>query len=178
MDIKIKEEKLREFALSVFENPAHKEEIEYLLKSLSFSKEDIIKSYINYDLDINKYGNEIYESLEMRFVLYIHNLLEGSWHQERQQTIIDFLKKINSKNIIDLGFGVPMKYVREIILKNKSKKLTIVDLYESAFDFSKVLLNYLDSSWENQISFKKIDMNTHEYPGDFDCYIFQDSIES
>jgi len=177
MDIKIKEEKLREFALSVFENPAHKEEIEYLLKSLSFSKEDIIKSYINYDLDINTYGNEIYESLEMRFVLHIHNLLEGSWHIERQQSIIDFLKKINPSNIVDMGFGVPMKYVREIILKDKSIKLILSDMYESAFEFSKVLLNYLDSSWKDQISFKKIDMNTHEYPGDFDCYIFQDSIE-
>jgi len=177
MELSVKEEKLRKFAKSVLDNPKYKEEIDYLLEKMNFSKEEIIKEYINYDLDINAYNNEIYESLSIRFVLHLHNLLEGSWHQERQQIIIDFLKKINPENIIDMGFGVPMKYVKQIIFEDKSKKLTLVDMYKSAFDFSRILLNFMDKNYKENITFKKLDMNSHEYPGDYDCYIFQDSIE-
>ena len=176
MDVKEKEAKLRQFALSILNDQEHKQEIDYILSKLKLSKEKVIQAYIKYDIDIFAYENEIYESLDMRAVLYLHNLLKGSWHQERQQDILDMLKNANPKSIVDMGFGVPTKYIREYILKQRTK-LVLVDLYDSAFQFSKILLDYLYSSWKEFISFKKLDMNTHEFVGKFDCYIFQDSIE-
>ncbi len=176
MDSKIKEEGLKNFALSVMEYLEYKEEIEYLLSKLNLTKEEVIQAYINYDMDVFAYENEIYESLAMRMVLHLHYLLKGSWHQDRQKEILKIIVRINPESIVDMGFGTPTRYIREYVLKEK-KKLVLVDLYESAFRFSKVLLDYLASSWKEIISFKKIDMNTHEYPGDFDAYLFQDSIE-
>lgn len=176
MNPKEKEAKLRQFALSVLNDPEYKQEINYILSKLKLSKEKVIQAYINYDMDISAYENEIYESLAMRAVLYLHNLLRGSWHQERQQAVLYMLKIANPKSIVDMGFGVPTKYIREYILKQRTK-LVLIDFYESAFQFSKILLDYLDYSWKEFISFKKLDMNTHEFVGKFDCYIFQDSIE-
>jgi len=176
MDINEKEKKLREFALSVFQYPQYKEEINYLLSQLNLTKEEVVDEYINYDLDIYKYENEIYEPLAMRFVLYLHYLLKGSWHQERQNSILKMVKISKPKSIVDMGFGAPTKYIREYVLKNKIET-QLVDIYLSAFEFSKALFDYLDSSSNNFISYRQMDMNKHEYPGDFDCYIFQDSIE-
>ena len=176
MDANLKEQKLREFAKSVLEYPEYTEEIEYLLSKLKLSKEEVIRAYVNYDLDIFAYENEIYESLAMRMVLYLHYLLKGSWHQDRQDSILRMIEKIKPESIIDMGFGAPTKYIRYYVLKNKVKT-TLADLYGSAFEFSKVLFDYLNPSWNEFILFKQIDMNKHEYPGDFDCYIFQDSID-
>lgn len=176
MDIKVKEEKLKEYANSVMEYPEYKKEIDYLLEKLGLSKEEVIKSYLEYDTDISAYENEIYEYLAMRMVLHLHYLLKGSWHQDRQRIVLEMVKEAKPKSLVDMGFGTPTRYIREYILKDKVKTV-LSDLYESAFDFSKVLLNYLDKSWKEFISFRKLDMNTHEYPGNFDCYIFQDSIE-
>ena len=176
MDLKEKEQKLREYAKSVFKYPKYKDEINYILTKLKLTEEEVVQSYVNYDLDIYAYENEIYESLAMRVVLYLHYLLKGSWHQERQDAILRMVEKAKPKTIVDMGFGAPTKYIRDYVLKNKIKTL-LTDLYESAFDFSKVLFDYLEPSWKEFISFKQIDMNNHIYPGDFDCYIFQDSIE-
>ena len=109
MDANLKEQKLREFAKSVLEYPEYTEEIEYLLSKLKLSKEEVIQAYVNYDLDIFAYENEIYESLAMRMVLYLHYLLKGSWHQDRQDSILRMIEKIKPESIIDMGFGAPTK---------------------------------------------------------------------
>ena len=171
-----KEQKLREFAKSVINYPECKKEVQYLLSKLKLTEKGVIQAYVKYDMDVFAYENEIYEPLAMRFVLYLHNLLKGSWHQERQQAILELLRLANPESTVDMGFGVPTKYVREYTLETK-KKLLLVDIYASAFEFSKVLLNYLNPSWKEFISFKQLDMNTQEFIGKFDCYIFQDSIE-
>lgn len=176
MVTKITEQKLREFAKSVLNYPEHKQELQHVFSELNLSEEDIIQVYVNYDIDIFAYENEIYESLPMRAVLYLHYLLKGSWHQDRQNAILEMIENVKPKSIVDMGFGAPTKYIKEYGLKNKTK-LVLVDMYESAFKFAQVLLDYWDSSWKDFISFKQLDMNTHEFVGAFDCYIFQDSIE-
>src|SRR3989344_525206 len=176
MESKIKEKKLRDFALSVMNYPEYKEEIDYLISKLNLTKLDVIQAYVDYDMDVFAYENEIYESLAMRMALHLHYLLNGSWHQDRQNSILRMIKLCQPKSIVDMGFGTPTKYIRDFVLKEKIK-LTLVDLYDSAFKFTEVLLGYLDSNWKNIVQFKKLDMNTHKYFGDFEVYIFQDSIE-
>ncbi len=171
-----KEKRLREFAESVLKYPESREEIRQVLSVLNLSEEEVIEAYINYDMDVFSYENEIYEPLKMRAVLYMHYLLKGSWHQDRQNSILKLVKKISPDSIVDMGFGAPTKYIKKYIFKNKTK-LVLVDLYESAFKFSESLFELWEPSWREFISFRKLNMNTHEYPGDFECYIFQDSIE-
>ncbi len=169
--------KLREFAKSVLENPKYKKELQYLLKELKITEAQAIQTYIDYDLDIYEVTNDVYTLLPLRIVLHMHNLLEGSWHQERQQTILDYLKDINPETAVDMGFGVPSKYITELVLKNKKPKLTLVDMDDTAFKFGEVLFDYYDKKWKKTITFKKLNMNDGEYVGDYDAYIFFDSIE-
>lgn len=178
MNKKEKEQKLRDFAISIMNHPEHKKEIDYILKNLNLAKEKIVQAYLDYDMDISVYKNEIYKSVSMRIVLHIHNLLNGSWHQKRQKEVLKILNEMDDiKTIVDMGFGTPQKYVKDFVLKNKEMKLTLVDFYDSSIKFGEILLNFWDNSWKNQISFKILDMNSHKFIGKFDVYIFQDSIE-
>ncbi len=177
MDKELKEKKLREFASSIIEDPRYKDEIQYCLRHFNLTKEQLIDGYVKYDLDAYDYENEVYESVAMRLVLHLHYLLEGSWHQDRQNAVVDFLGKIDFNTMADVGFGVPTKYLRHYLKESNQKKFTLVDLYESAFEFSKVLLYKFSPEWEKQIFFKKVNMNSMEYVGDHDVYLFQDSIE-
>jgi len=176
-DMTEKEKKLKNFAKSVIDDPVYKKEIEYLLSKLNLTEIEVIQAYVDYDMDVFAYENEIYEPMAMRVVLHLHNLLVGSWHQDRQRIILEMVKNTQAKSIVDVGFGVPTKYVREYVLKNKDIKLTLVDLYDSALIFSEALFDYLDPSWKERITLQKYDMNSQEFIGEFDCYIFQDSIE-
>jgi 2-polyprenyl-3-methyl-5-hydroxy-6-metoxy-1,4-benzoquinol methylase len=177
MDKSVKEQKLRKFAKSVINDPRYKGEIEYLLRYFNLKEEQLIQEYVNYDLDVFSYGNEIYESIVMRLVLHLHNLLDGSWHKDRQKIILEFLEKINFETAVDVGFGVPTKYLKSYLLNKSTKKFTLVDFYESAFDFAKVILSRLSSSYNKTINFEKKNMDDMEYLGDYDIFLFQDSIE-
>jgi len=177
MDMERKRKKLEKLVKSVINSSKHKKEINYLMKKLNLTEEEVLKSFLDYNLDIDLHENLFYESLSMRLVLHIHNLMSKSWHLERQEIILKILNKLDLKHIADIGFGVPQKYVKEFILKNKKTKLTLVDLYKSAFIFSEAILTYWDDSWKDIISFKKYDMNSYDFVGDFDAYLFFDSIE-
>ena len=137
----------------------------------------MVQEYVNYDLDVFDYENEIYEPIAMRLVLHVHSLLDGSWHQNRQNIILEFLKKIDFNTAVDIGFGVPTKYLRSYLANKSTKKFTLVDLYDSAFDFAKALLPKFSNSWKKTINFGKVDMNEMNYIGDYEVYLFQDSIE-
>lgn len=174
-----KEKLLRAFALSVINDPQYSNELKKLKLDLGLNLNEIVDTYINYDLDISKNSNETYQSVLMRYVLHMHNLLLGSWHIERQETVLNFIKHISPTDIIDMGFGVPGKYVKYLLNSyTKNFKLTLCDLDESAILFSQALLNiWSPDNWEHQITLKSLDMNSDSLIGEQDLYIFQSSIE-
>ncbi|AIK96277.1 class I SAM-dependent methyltransferase [Candidatus Odyssella acanthamoebae] len=177
LDKEIKKDRLENFAASVFKNPIYAAELKELRKNFDLSEKEIIEAYVAYDLDIFSYTNEIYSPLVMRFVLHLHNLLEGSWHIGRQKIILDLLKKINPASIIDLGFGVPTQYIRWILSKNNSF-LTLCDFSENSIIFAKKLLNIWHSRSEEKINFIIEDMALVAHnKTPYDLYLFQDSIE-
>lgn len=176
MDKEIKKEKLIKFAKSVLADPEHSGELKKLFARLSLTEDIAIQTYLNYDLDIFAYENEIYESLPMRLVLYMHNILQGSWHIERQQFLFDLVKKHSPKTLADLGFGIPGKYVKEYVLKEKCRT-TLLDCFPSALQFAKELLTLWDGNWNKLIELREYNMDNLESPGQFEGYIFWDSIE-
>ncbi len=171
-----KEQKLKELALSVVDGTSTSKEINKLLSSLDMSKKDLIEGYLLYNLDISIYANEIYEHKEVRFAMYLQNLMKGSWHIKRHEIVLNILKELKSKSIVDMGFGLPSKYMKEYVLENEVK-LKLVDFYDSAFNFSEKLFDIWGKPWKEKISFKSLDMNKKTYVGNFDCYLFMDSIE-
>jgi hypothetical protein len=110
---------------------------------------EIIESFIKYNLDLKAYGNEIYRSISERMVMYIHKLVKNSWHEDGQNILIELLEKVDPKAVADIGFGVPTKYIRKAIV-DKSPGLTLFDLYDSVFTFAKKVIHL----WENQRDLK------------------------
>ncbi len=173
----IKEQKLRTFAKMILSTPSNKREASFLLEKLNLTEEKVIDAYVFWDLDVLGTGNEIYDSLAFRMGMHLHNLLPHSWHQRKQQEVLSILKKAQFRTIADIGFGTPQKYVRELILEQKKIKLTLFDADETAITFGKTLLDLLAPDWEKNITLKIHNMNFSTFVGEFDIYLFQDSIE-
>lgn len=172
-----KAEKLMALGKSVLNNPIHSRELQLLMKKLQIKETDALKAFVDYDLDVFSYANEIYQPLVIRLILHMHNLLRGSWHIERQQSILKFIKQIMPKKVIDLGFGVPSLYIKECLSSN-AFHLTLCDYSPPAFSFAKELLGIWNKRWHQTIDFLLADMmNAHLCVGEYDLYIFQDSIE-
>ncbi len=177
INIEEKTKKLKYFAQSVLDNPNNNNELNILISKLGLTKEEIIDSYVKYDLDIFAYGNEIYDPIAMRLVLHLHNMLPESWHIERQNTINQFIQDSKPSSIMDIGFGIPSFYIKKA-LKKKTFKIELSDLCESALGFARMLLDIWDNNWQNVVEMTCQDMNeTSLKPPKHDIYIFQDSIE-
>lgn len=161
---------------SVLNNPKFHDEIYKVANKLKISYKDIAQSYLDYNFDVRNFGNEIYESLSIHLTMHVLNLLEKSWHQDRQNTVLEYLLLSKAQSVIDIGFGIPSLYVRQA-LAHRTLKITLSDYSEAAFTFAKVLLEEWDPAWTEVVSFKKSNMEEQEYIGSFDLYVFQDSIE-
>lgn len=141
------------------------------------TEQQVLDAFIYYNSNVEEIDNSVYDSLETRAAMFIEYLIKGSWHEERQNVLVDFLKYCNPKSILDIGFGAPTKYVMEYVLKSRNIKLTLADKFESAFSFAEIVLNDWHSDFTSQISFKKVDVSDPHYLGDYELYIFQDAIE-
>lgn len=173
----IKKSKLRELVNSVLRHPLYRVQLTELKNKLGLTESEIIQGFLDYNMDIFAFDNEVYDSVVNRYVLHVHNLLEGSCHQDKQKTIIDLLAQIKPKNVVDIGFGVPSRYVQKLVLESHAFKLTLCDLYDMAFQFASALLNQWDPAWQKIISFKQADMKDVHLIGEYDTYLFQESIE-
>ena len=164
--------RLREIAIATLESPEHKKDFECLLNKFRLSREEIIETILKYTF-AKEFSNEDYSSMNMRFVLYLHNVIPYSYHQQRQSLILSYLNKCRG-SIIDMGFGVPQQYVFDL-LENDKFNITLADKDEAAIFFAKALFKTKNSR-SNKIQYKLIDMNK-ELPGKYDTYLFLDSIE-
>lgn len=178
MAIENKEEKLRNFALSCFNDKENKADLENLLYKLGLSAHQVVQSYVDYDLDIFAYSNEIYDPLAMRMVMHIHNLLHGSWHIDRQNAIYNFVNLVKPSSIMDVGFGIPSLYVRKILSDNDDVHVTLSDFSDSAMKFASLLLDSWNPHWNSKVNLVLEDMSeTSLHPPKSDIYLFQDSVE-
>lgn len=175
----VKEQSLIRLLLSVLESSEHADAISVIMEKLGLSKTCIIESFLHYNMDVHDHGNEIYHSLAIRLVLHIHNLIKNSWHIERQQTVDYFINVINPSWVLDLGFGVPSLYVKNL-LSRKNFKATLCDFSASAIKFARTLLNFWSKYWKEFVELKKEDLAIVPIKFDlnnYDFFIFQDSIE-
>lgn len=171
-----KKEKLIKLAKSVLNHPKHKDEFQSLMALLGVNESEIMRDYIHYNLNIRAFSNEIYELLSMRFVLHIHNLLQRSGHQERQVVISEFVAMTGANTVADVGFDVPTLFVKEA-LQTRRLNITLCDDERSSFIFAQALLGLWDLRWRDVISFKQTDVDASHFIGDFDTYIFKDSLQ-
>lgn len=160
----------------IFKNKRYSKEINFIQKSLGISKKEVKKAWIYWDTGIREYSNEIYSSESMRFVMYLHNLLNGNWHEKRQKIILNYLEELSPKSICEIGFGVPQKYVREF-LSDKRIKIILADFEKTSIKFAENIFSFWNICWKENITLLEFNMSTDSLPLKQDVYIFQDSIE-
>jgi|TARA_Y100000310_G_C20639104_1_gene792866 hypothetical protein len=150
-----------------------------LMHHFNVSKEDIIQHFLSYNTGIKEStNNEFYESIESRFVLHIHAMIENSYHQNIQNTVLEYIRSNPSiQSIVEVGFGFPSKHVTELALRDRKHSVTLADKYSSAIEYSKEYLKMIDYSYGEVIDFKIADMDKQPLLGEYDCYVFLDSIE-
>ncbi|MFZ5955658.1 MAG: methyltransferase domain-containing protein [Nanoarchaeota archaeon] len=168
--------KLNKSFRETMNSPLYKKEIDYFIKSLGSSKKRILDLLFDYNVYLLKdetFENGRYFSKEMSLLIYLHNLLAGSYHQVRQNAVIEFLKEASPKSILEIGFEAPSKYVFEYV-SNNNCKLTLSDVDQNSLDFAKFILDYKNVSG---VDFNIFDLNDFKTIGAFDVYLFMDSIE-
>jgi hypothetical protein len=176
MNAKNKELKLAQLAEETLAIARYQGEFDYLFSELKISRDEVIRAFITWDLDPDAYGNEFYDSVAARFAMHLKNRAEGSWHKKRQVVTVKILQRYSFTKIVDVGFGVPQQYLKDIVLKQRII-CQLLDAYPSAITFGQALLNYWDNEWSKTVNVKQYDMNSGKSLEPFDVYLFQDSIE-
>lgn len=172
-----KRQKLLAIVDAALNSALYSDELSYLAKQLQISRDDINARFLDYNLDIYKVNNSIYDSLTTQFILHLHNLIPGSWHIEKQQVIYKLLSELSPKSIADIGFGVPTMYVKHYMENQANLSITLCDFSNTAISFAKILLGRWQPDWEKIITLKSLDMRQVGLIGKHDVYMFQDSIE-
>lgn len=150
-----------------------------LMETFKISKEELTKEVLAYTLGkgVDEYENKHYQNLASRLTLYFHNVVKETYHRKRQEIVLNFLRKVNPKHIIDVGFGTPAPYLFEYMTENKEMTATLADQDSEANDFAKEVIKNKNPEFLSRIKFKVYDMDAQEYPEDADVYLYLDSIE-
>ncbi len=154
-------------------------ELHKLMDIFKISKEELTKEILAYTLGkgVDEYENKHYQNLATRLTLHFHNLVKETYHRKRQKIIIDFLRQINPKHIIDIGYGTPAPYLFEYMPENKEMTVTLADQDQTAEKFAREIIKNKNPEFLHRTKFKIYNMDTQEYPEDADVYLYLDSIE-
>lgn len=134
---------LRRFARTCANEPEVGLETRCLLDLFKVSWGTVEDFFVYYDSDVRAYGNEVYDDILIRFVLHLHNNLPGSWHVQRQRLICDTLARIRPEAMVEIGFGVPGRYVKSSVLSDQivGGPIHLLDKFSSAREFGSALVN-------------------------------------
>lgn len=172
-----KKQKLLVLMSSVIDSLTYKDEFSIFFKKFDLTREVIESTFLDYNIDVHSHDNSIYKYQAIRIVLHIHNLIAGSWHIERQNAVCRLIKRAAPKKAIDLGFGVPSLYMKEM-LKSSSFDLTLCDYQPAALIFAEQILDSWDKNYKFKINLLCKDMEQVSLcVNDYDLYIFLHSIE-
>ena len=152
------------------------ESVSVLCETLNTTPEEVLNAWVVWDTNINEYDNSIYNSNALRIAMHLHNEIQGSWHDKRQSEVLNFIHQIKPLSIAEVGFGTPQRYVTEYVLKNHVP-LSLLDFDDGSLNFAKAFLDTKSNDWRKYITLRNYNMNSGNPIGDFDLYLFQDSLE-
>lgn len=152
----------------------NKAEFTYVFKKFGFGVDELLERVLFYTLDLAKVSNKDYfNSFPMRACMRMHMLAQGSYHGEKNKAVQKILSNSKIKSIIEFGFGIPSDYV----FASKNQRITLTDFDPEAIAYSKAILEHHNPNYAKNVDFKLVDLNTGQYPGDYDAYVFLDSLE-
>lgn len=173
--------RLIEIAASVRQGAAHGHRIECLLMSLGLNWQQVIEAIITYTCDLNTLDNGFYEHPASRLALYIHNLVENSYHRHRAKVTASYLSDFidaGARRIIDIGFGVPGLYLEYLLERERRARVTLVDRDPGCISFADAVFRCLPHpECVHGVEVLVHDMNVETLKSNYDVYMFMDSIE-
>lgn len=150
-----------------------------LKKRLGISDQQVYEAYEFYDSDVYGYDNDVYESIPIRFVQYLHARKYGSWHVQKNRLISSWLSECWPCDVVDVGYGIPQSYLLDRLPFVKEGRFTLLEKYNSAKLFGKQIVSIYDQGLSSEVIFRDYDMNLSsisEYSGR-DVYLYLDSLE-
>ena len=173
----IKEKITEQYRKTLSSNKTLKKQVECIANKLNVNQEIFLDGFIRYDTELGSYDNSIYADLSVKAGMYFKFFVEESYHFERQNILANMVQSCpNTKSIVDIGYGVPGKYVLDA-LKDKNVAITLLDKFDVSNLFSKALFSCVSNDWKKYIALAKFDMDKNVSPGVFDVYVMSDSIE-
>gem|GEM_PF-938996 len=170
-------EKLTAITNSVLDSPEHRDDFEALFSRLNLNRESVTRRLVDYTLKVDSLTNNDYHELEMMAVLHIHNLVKGSYHQTRQKAVSQYLNVLKPRRVVEIGYGAPGSYIFEILNKSEEVSIDLLDRSSSASVFAGAVCELYAPTDLKRVLFKSFDMDDMQFAGDYDTYIFMDSIE-
>ena len=172
-------EKLKQLIKEVMEDPEYGPKMRCVMKSCDLDLEELTAAVLDYTLQMEELTNEFYSSSAARAALYLHSLVRTSYHQLRQQVVIKYLEQLPTQapHIVEIGFGVPSRYATEYLSVTTASQLTLIDLDYKAITFGQAVFRCSDPGLLDRVNFRMLNMDDMEYVGNFDAYLFLDSIE-
>jgi putative hydrolase of HD superfamily len=168
--------KYRTYLENVISN--NKEYYTYLGQTLGINRNALESAIYSYNgVGEDSHGNGFYQSILAPATLDFHGQVIGSYHRTRERCIEDFLALVSPKMVAEVGFGYPSSHIVNHCLKEKKFKMDLFDFSESILSYTACAFAFYDKEWNKQAKLLKYNMNNHELGGDYDAYLFLDSIE-
>ncbi|WP_141699349.1 hypothetical protein [Candidatus Thiosymbion oneisti] len=146
---------------------------------LGIMDKDVYEAYEYYDSDVYGYDNDVYSSIPIRFVQYLHARKYGSWHVAKNRTISAWLADYWPCKVVDVGYGIPQSYLLDRIPFPNNGSFALLEKYKSAKLFGEQLINIYDEKSQSNIAFHEFDMDQDKisHYGNADVHLFLDSLE-
>ncbi len=172
-------EKLIRLVGEVIDDPVDGSKMTCVMRLLKVNLEQVTTAVLDYTLRMHELGNDFYSSPAARAALYLHSLVKTSYQQTRQDVVVMFLEQLALKEgkIAEIGFGVPSRYVTEHLMKRPGWEITLIDRDPGAIAFAEAVINCTTPQVLERVNLRMVDMDEMVYVGDFDVYLFLDSIE-
>lgn len=153
--------------------------IQKLMEFFRVDADTLKQEVLSYTLDkgVDGYVNDRYRKIASRLTLFFHNIVRGTYHAKRHELVLSFLRQIKANKLMDIGYGVPGPYLLTYLAENPEAIITLADQDQSAEEFARGVFLVENPELLERVDFRTYDMNTEDYPGDAEVYIYLDSIE-
>ena len=122
-------------------------------------------------------GNKFYGEVYTPIVLMIHGFAKESYHEMRELHAEELISLSGGSNIVEVGYGFPSPHIFKTLKNGKCSSYTLLDFDKNINTFSRdTILDFSDVEPRN-VTAKDYNMDDMQYPGDYDTYVYLDSME-
>jgi ubiquinone/menaquinone biosynthesis C-methylase UbiE len=138
------------------------------------------QAFFDYNLSLGEDyvgGNAFYSEIYASLVLMIHGFAKESYHEIREQTAQKLITASGGTRIAEIGYGYPSPHIIELLKESSVQSYDLLDFDEKINTFSKDVITDMSPENTSKVSTKNYNMDDMTSPGDYDTYVYLDSME-